>query len=331
MFWSPRPGCTISALLLPLLLTACGGGGSDQSSNTTTPPTSQSTSTQSPATSSPVGSSSEAGAPAYTGDSATDGFNWFNFRRQQIGLQPLRRNAQVDAAAQGHSEYQKLNKMITHDQDRSKPGFTGEHLADRLSAAGYRFTQGSYAYGEVISSTTDRSGANAAEALIAAIYHRFLVFEPMFSEAGSGAASVSGGYMYFTTDFTANGLDYSKGLASNGIVTYPFANQTGIPINFFSDYEVPDPVADRNEVGYPISVHANIDANIVVQSFTVAPRGGAALKTQTVSGSTSGSSGPSAIAIVPLDPLRAATTYDVQFSGTVKGARVNRSWSFTTR
>jgi uncharacterized protein YkwD len=328
MFWSPRPACTISALLLPLLLTACGGGSSDQGSNTTIPPASQSTSTPS---TSPVGSSSEVGAPTFTGNSATDGFNWFNFRRQQIGLQPLRRNAQVDAASQGHSEYQKLNQSITHDQDRAKPGFTGEHLADRLAAAGYRFTQGSYAYGEVISSTTDRSGANAAEALIAAIYHRFLVFEPMFSEAGSGAASVSGGYMYFTTDFTANGLDYSKGLADNGLVTYPFANQTGLPINFFSDYEVPDPVQNRNEVGYPISVHANIDAEIVVQSFTVAPRGGASLPTQTVNASTAGSAGPSAVAIVPLDPLRAATTYDVQFSGTVKGARVNRSWSFTTR
>jgi uncharacterized protein YkwD len=331
MFWSPRPACTISALLLPLLLGACGGGGSDQGSSSTPPPAQSASTTQTPSTSSPTASSSNPGAPTATGDSAADGFNWFNYRRQQIGLQALRRNAQVDVAAQGHSDYQKTNKTITHDQDPAKPGFTGEHLADRLAAAGYRFTQGSYAYGEVISSTTDRSGANAAEALIAAIYHRFLIFEPMFSEAGAGAASVSGGYMYFTTDFTANGLDYSKGLADNGIVTYPFANQTGVPVNFFSDYEVPDPVPDRNEVGYPISVHANIDAAIVAQSFTVAPRGGAALPTQSVNGSTTGSSGASAIAIVPLEPLRAATTYDVQFSGTVKGARVNRSWSFTTR
>lgn len=328
MFWSPRPACTISALLLPLLLTACGGGGGgDEDSGN--PPTSSPTST--PPVASPVGSSAETGAPVYTGDSATDGLNWFNYRRKQIGIQQLRRNAQVDAAAQGHSDYQRINNTITHDQDPAKAGFTGEHLADRLAAANYRFTQGSYAYGEVISSTTDRSGINAAEALIAAIYHRFLIFEPMFSEAGAGAASVPGGYMYFTTDFTANGLDYSKGLPNGGFVTYPFPDQTGVPLNFFSDYEVPDPVPDRNEVGYPISVHANIDANIVIGSFTVAPRGGAPLPTQSVVGSSSGLSGPSAVSIVPVAPLRAATTYDVRFSGSIKGIDVSRSWSFTTR
>jgi hypothetical protein len=34
---------------------------------------------------------------------------------------------------------------------------------------------------------------------------------------------------------------------------------------------------------------------------------------------------------VPLAPLRAATTYDVSFSGTVGGAGVSRNWSFTTK
>lgn len=324
MSWSTRPAGTISALSFSLLLAACGGGGNDsKSSNTGATPSTPVTA--------PAGPAPETGAPAFTGNSATDGFNWFNFRRQQIGIQTLGRNAQVDAAAQGHSEYQKINNTITHDQDPAKSGFTGATLMERLSAADYRFTRGSYAYGEVISSTTDGSGVNAAEALIAAIYHRFLIFEPMFSEAGAGAATVSGGYMYFTTDFTANGLDYSKGLAEGGFVTYPFPNQTGVPINFYSDYEVPDPVPDRNQVGYPISIHANIDAAIVIRSFTIAPRGGAALPTHSVASNSSGTSGPSAVSIVPLEPLRAGTVYDVRFDGTVKGIEASRNWSFTTR
>jgi hypothetical protein len=39
----------------------------------------------------------------------------------------------------------------------------------------------------------------------------------------------------------------------------------------------------------------------------------------------------SAAAIIPLAPLRSATTYDVSFSGTVGGTAVTRSWSFTTK
>ncbi len=331
MAWSLRLIHIIPALSASLLFAACGGDGGDSGDGKTSgnPGTEVTAPVTAPAGSS--GSIPEAGAPVASGDSATDGLNWFNYRRQQLGIQPLRRNAQVDTAAQHHSNYQKINDEVTHEQDPSKPGFTGVNLFDRLTAANYRFTQGSYAYGEVISATPDSSGAKAAESLIAAIYHRFLVFEPMFSEAGAAVAIVPGGYMYFTTNFTANGLDYSKGLPSGGVVTYPFANQIGVPGNFFSDQEVPDPVPNRNEVGYPISVHANIDASIVIQSFTVQPRGGVPLAVATVTSAQSGNSGPSAVAIVPLNVLQPATTYDVRFNGSAGAQTISRTWSFTTR
>jgi uncharacterized protein YkwD len=320
MVWSARASLVVSVLLSVTLLVACGGSSSGSSGST------------SPATSSgtpPAGT--EPNAPALTGNSASDGFNWFNYRCQQIGLRPLSRNALLDTAAQNHSTYQKLNDTITHTEDPAKPGFTGATEFDRVGAAGYRLS-GSYALGEVISSTTDNSGVNAAEALVTAIYHRFLVFEPMFHDGGAGSATVTGGYMYFTVDFGSSPLDYSKGLLLGGFVNYPFANQTGVPVNFFSDYEIPDPVPNRNEVGYPISVHANINATITVGSFTVQPHGGSALATVTVLGDThSNGSGPSAVAIIPLDKLTPLTTYDVQFTGAIDGVPAVRSWSFTTR
>jgi hypothetical protein len=37
------------------------------------------------------------------------------------------------------------------------------------------------------------------------------------------------------------------------------------------------------------------------------------------------------VAIIPLDKLTPATTYDVQFTGTISGIPVSKSWSFTTR
>lgn len=303
----------LPAALLVAVLAGCGGGGNDTAATgpVTAPPTPQ-----------------EPGAPALTGNTATDGYNWFNYRRAQAGLGALTRNGRLDAAAQGHSDYQRLNRTITHEQSEGLPGFTGVTLKSRLLAAGYPLN-GSYTAGEVISATTAGSGFYQAEELITAIYHRFVIFEPVFTDIGAGAATIPGSYTYFTADFAAvNGLG---GLGTGRLVTYPVANQANVALNFFSDSEAPDPVPDRNEVGYPISVHADYGSTLQVRSFTVAPRGGAALETRLLSLAAGTSTSGSAAAIVPLAPLRSATTYDVSFSGTVGGVDVARNWSFSTK
>lgn len=316
--FSPLPAAMV---LVAALLTACGGGGG--SSNQTAPTTSTNPTTP------PL---QEPGAPTLTGNTALDGFNWLNYRRAQLGLSVLTRNTQVDAAALGHSNYLRLNNTVSHDQTVGAPGFTGVNLINRLAAAGYGLP-GGYAIGEVISATTDTSGFYQAEELITAIYHRFVMFEPVFKEVGTGATTVSGGYTYFTADLTAvNGL--GPGIGAGRLVNYPFSNQTNVPINFFSDTESPDPVPNQNEVGYPISVHADSGrggAGVVVRSFTITPRGGSALNTLLLSTATdSRTTGPVA-AIIPLAPLRRGTVYDVSFDGTVNGIAAPRTWSFTTR
>jgi uncharacterized protein YkwD len=312
---------TLAALLMSSLLVACGGGGGDTSAlvgpaTTTTAPLTQ-----------------EPGAPTLTGNIATDGFNWINYRRAQLGLPVLSRNSLIDTSAQGHSDYQRLNNTITHEQTRGLPGFTGVTLSDRLNAAGYTLTNHAFSVGEVISATTTGSGFDQAEQLITAVYHRFVIFEPVFRELGTGAATVSGGYTYFTADFAA--LDRFQGLGAGRFVTYPINNQTKVPTNFFSDSESPDPVPNQNEVGYPISVHAdsaNSNTILTVQRFTVAPRNGTALATRLLSfDSGTSDNTKNAAAIVPLAPLRSATVYDVSFSGTVAGIAVTRDWSFTTK
>jgi len=315
----------LPALFSAIVLAACGGGGSDNGGSVAVQPVAN------------LGAS-EPNAPQLTGDTATDGLNWFNFRRQQLGLAPLVRNAKLDLAALGHSNYQKVNNVITHEQTLGKPAFTGVTVKDRLKAAGYALPADNYAYGEVISSTSSDSGFNAAEDLIAAIYHRFLVLEPMFKEAGVGAATAAGGPTYFTANFAVIGL--TGGLARSAVVSYPFSGQQRVPLNFFSDNEAPDPVPGKNEVGYPISIHANILATVMTDSFTVRPRGGAALPVQLLTGVANPNTpnvavdphtSPSAAAIIPLNPLSSATTYDVQFTGSVDGVPVSHSWSFTTQ
>ena len=315
-----RNASMLSALLLAALLSACGGGGGGASpaggSGNVAPPDL----TQAP------------GAPVFTGNTALDGYNWINYRRATLGLSTLTRNARIDAAAQGHSDYQRQNNTVTHDQTPGLPGYTGATLLDRLTKAGYA-TPLPYAIGEVISATSNPSGFYQAEELITAIYHRFVMFEPVFKEAGTGAATTSANYTYFTADLTAVG-GYGAGLGAGRIVNYPAANQTAVPVNFFSDSESPDPVPGQNEVGYPISVHADTirdGVGVTVQSFTVAPRGGAALTVRLLSHANDSHTPETAAAIIPLAPLKGATIYDVSFSGVVAGVPVTRNWSFTTQ
>lgn len=295
-------------------LVACGGGGGGAPASS--------------ASSSPLPVASD--APALTNDIATDGRNWINYRRNQIGMSILSHNTIIDIAAQGHSNYQLTNNTVTHVQTAGKPGFTGATELDRLTAAGYVFGNASHAYGEVISATQSQNGAYMAEQLITAIYHRFVIFEPVFKEIGTGAASTSSGYSYFTADFTSNN-GYGPGLAAGTVAVWPYNGQTQVPVNFFSDYESPDPVPGLNEVGYPISVHANITSTVTVQSFTVQPRGGSNLSVRLLTHATDTETVQSGAAIIPLAKLASGTIYDVSFTGAVDGVPVSRSWSFTTQ
>jgi uncharacterized protein YkwD len=306
---------TWSGVLLLSLLTGCGG-----SSDHNTPAASSSL---------PAAQDLEAGAPQATGNTATDTYNWFNFRRRQAGAPSVARNDVIDLAAQGHSNYQQQNVVITHDQRAGNPGFTGATLADRLQAAGYRFTQPNWAYGEVLVATGNPQGGAPAEALLAAIFHRFIVLEPRFKEVGLGAATVPDGYTYVTADFAANGL--AAALAPGSVIVYPFAGQQRIATTFYSDREAPDPVPDRDAVGYPVSVQAGLQTTLAVDSFTIAPHGLAPLAVQLLTNPLNSEVPPSAAAIIPLEILAPATTYDVQFVGRADGRPVSQSWSFTTQ
>ena len=302
----------LPALFMAGLLAACGGG---NGSNPTVSP--------------PLNLAQEAGAPAFTGNTALDGFNWINYRRIQAGLPKLTENSLIDAAAQGHSNYQKINNTITHDEISSNSGFTGAQLVDRLNAAGY-LLKGEYAAGEVIAAATDTSGFVLSEQLITAIYHRFVIFEPAFKEIGTGAATIAGGYTYFTADFAANN-GYGPGLRRGNIVVYPVDKQTRVATSFSTNQETPDPVANQDLTGYPISVHANISAILNVSTFTVRPHGGSDLTVKMLISAQDPETPVSAAAIIPLAVLAASTTYDVAFSGSVDGVPVTRSWSFTTQ
>jgi uncharacterized protein YkwD len=310
----------VAAFVTALALAACGGSDNGNANGATGSSGGASTGF----------SGQDASAPVLTNNIANDGFNWINYRRAQAGVGALARNNMLDRSAQAHSDYQRMNGTVTHSEDSAKPGFTGATVEARVQAAGYTLVP-AYASGEIIAATANNSGFYMAEQLVTAIYHRFVMFEPLFKDMGAGAAAGTDKYTYFTTNLGAT-RGYSAGLPSHTIVSWPVNGQTGVETTFASDYEEPDPVPDRNEVGYPISIHANLTETVAVQSFTVHARGGANLPTRLLAkGQDPNTTMSSVAAIVPLSPLAANTTYDVSFSGTVGSAAVSKTWSFTTK
>ncbi len=186
----------------------------------------------------------------------------------------------------------------------------------------------------MIARAPNSDGAFLADELIAAIYHRFLIFEPLFKDAGSGAAISRSGDVYFTTNFAAN-KGYGAGIGNGKVVNYPYKDQIGVPTSFLSNSEEPDPVPNINEVGYPISVHSDATGTLAVTTFTVRLRGaGSDLPVRLLTADTDANTKAIALtaaAIIPLAPLQSGKTYDVAFSGVVSGIAVTRDWSFSTK
>lgn len=315
----------LAALLTGFVLISCGGGGGD----------------------SPVDAAAD--VTVYRGDAALiehvdaaqAGLDRFNYWRSQIGLAALQMHPLLNTSAAGHSSYQATNHVISHYQNPATTPFTGECLGDipghsvctaakvsRLEAVGFPL-QVPYAFGEVIARTARLDGAAAADALIAAIYHRFVVFEPAFTHIGGSIMQHKDEPVYFTANFSAS--QATGGFNSGGPVLFPFDGQSNVPLRFFSDQEQPDPVPLRNEVGYPVSVHASINSTISVTRFTIRPTGGGGdLPVQPLWRAVDPATVHSAAAIVPLDVLVPGTSYTVNFEGAVDEVPLVLQWRFTT-
>lgn len=334
-----------------LLAVSCGGGGGDNSAGNPVSPSSQN------------GTQQEAGAPTATGNTASDGFAWINYRRAGAGLTTLALSSEIARAAQNHSDYQRINgpfseegssgsSPITHSETIGMPGYTGASACpDRIAATGFAFnSQDGYGCGEVISAMSVSSGFTAAEELIAAIYHRFIIFQPSFREAGAGSAQSSDGrYTIFTQNFAVRGS--FAGLGNGNVAVYPYSGQTLVPTSFDHSTELPDPLPPAMfpeyvnvSVGYPVSVHTDLDQRIAVTRFTLRRQSDATLlSTRLLSAATDAETQPFSAAIVPFQQLSPNTAYVAEFSGTVScdqsyrvepcppPTAVNRTWTFTTR
>src|SRR5580704_13157780 len=96
--YSNRAVRALFALVLSFSLAACGGGASIATPVDTTPT---------------LVSAEDSTSPRLSGNTAIDGLNWINYRRQQAGVPALERNARLETAAQGQSNDLQLNKVVS--------------------------------------------------------------------------------------------------------------------------------------------------------------------------------------------------------------------------
>lgn len=249
-----------------------------------------------------------------------------NLRRTQIGLPTVAQNALVDTAALGHSKYLATNNLTGHFQSSSQfpSGFTGTDPGARLTAAGYPYK----AYSEVIAFGPS-SGVTAIENLIQAIYHRFGIFSTNVDEVGVGYSDAHPTYKYVVTaDFAAKSSTVAQ--PSSWVGVYPIDGQTNVPVDFFTDEESPDPVAEANRVGYAASLHIDGNRTLTTTSFTLTNAAGTVLNTKLLSNSSDSNTPKSVASIIPLSVLDYGATYTAKFVGSANGTALSKTWSFTT-
>lgn len=320
----------LTAALLSSLLAACGGGGGGSGDGDTAvvPPPGTPVVVTPPSFEDTTPAQTTVPAPSYTSTYRLEAFNRFNEIRQAAGLGLLRQNAQLDVAAQGHSDYLSLNDAYGHFQTPGLNGFTGASPYSRALVAGYPAPD---SVTEVQSTDTGNPpGWSHIDGLLSTPYHRMAMLNYRFDEMGVG----------HNGEFPANltvkmGRNPGQGAPDRLFVIWPLdgatsVHRTGSPEN-------PNPIPENNgsPYGYTVSIQTHEFKQLDVTSFTLEDASGNIVNTKLLHHTTD--TNLSSIyyaryfaALIGRSALNANTTYTARFSGAVDGAPVTHTWSFTT-
>ena len=312
-------------------LASCGGGGGD------------------PAPSTPQAAAVSAFPVTYAaGSEDLAAFNLLNLEREHCGFGNLTQNAQLDAAARAHADYQIFNNLISHVEVAGNPnGFTGVLPSDRIAAAGYA---GAGAVTDEIAGfigTTQKTGLGeqALRNLLNAPYH----LQGLMSGFRDVGLSVRSGLDTGTGSATVilqidAAFKKSVGpqlLAATAVHTYPCEGTSGV--NRRLTNEEPNPVPGRNLSTTPLgsSIYVavrvgnvlNISSASMIQIGTgqsVTLRAPITAANDPYGPCAAGCFQPHQAYVVADAPLLASTPYQVSINGTNNGIAFTRSFTFTT-
>ena len=255
-----------------------------------------------------------------------------NYHRRLAGLPPVAAEPRLLKAAQSHSSYlDSANEMGHYEDKKTNPYYTGNSPFDRIDAAHYDYAEA----GEVVAREPSSHPAAAVDALMTAIYHRFIILSVDFVHAGPGVslkAHQGMDLLNVTVDFGAEALPPLP--RPSALTVYPAETQTGIPTDFDPAEEFPNPMPGHTLVGYPVSIQVDARQAFAVESFEIyemapdtPPRG---LEAKLLTHSLDAETPAHAAALIPVAPLAPGTIHQVVFSGSVGGMLVSKTWQFAT-
>ena len=247
-----------------------------------------------------------------------------NDYRAKAHLPAVHLDARISNGAASHSYWWLFNLSLPqvkglgiHREVPGTPGYTGVTMRDRSVSFGFPRNLG---MAEVIDHTgTAESGVTV---WIDSVYHRFPLMAPDLDAVGFGEA-IGGGLPIETMD-----VSFRTEVGDPRVmVAYPADGQADVPREFTGN-ELPDPVPGgyQSPTGYPITVNFNPHAAASVSSITLRQAGGdvpywsiaPVLADENV------------LTILPKDPLKPRTTYQVHIGGQIQGIAYTKDWSFTT-
>ena len=264
-----------------------------------------------------------------------------NQNRSAAGLPPLALSSPLDLAAKSYADYLANNittpYQITHAESQGPAYFTGNGPTDRGRYFGYENL-----LGEVANPAADPVAS--LQGWMATVYHRLAWMQYSSSYIGFGNATTpgnsSGGpYGYAVVDFGIT----TAAPQSRSTSTWPYNNQTNVPLTFQNETPNPFAMVANPPQGYPISLHLAQPANVTTGADNTAPSATLTANNQPVpvyyldrNNDTSNDYQSPQITgddyfMIPQQPLAPGTTYTAAISGTdTKGHQFTQTWSFST-
>lgn len=326
----------VLSLTLSFTLASCGGGSTGGGADT--PPAPVEKILSSTIVSQTVLSNYAPGTPA------RDAFDYLNVQRVACGFGSLDQSVLIDAAAQAHSNYLKINNLVTghyEDKTRFPNGFTGVNSQTRIMSAGYSTADG--AGSEVIGfSAPPYFGTSIGRAeimnLFLAPYHGNGMLQ--------GDRDVGIGFnpdtLEMIVDFAFSNARPKQLLRSDVVATYPCNGTTGVLSKSYAD-ENPTPITGRNlqtnPIGHPIYLKVRDGQILNLSSFDLRKVGSSSSTTTVLVNKGNANANlildNSSVIIIPTTPLDPNTTYSFAANGTNttadgKSQPLNVNFTFST-
>ena len=337
-------------------LTACGGGGGGSDPGTAAAQPGAQAAAEAAAASAAADAAAQAAIVAAAppsnyaaGSEELAAFNLLNFERGRCGFGQLTQNAQLDAAARSHADYQILNDVLTHVENRNTnpTGFTGTFPLDRVLAKGYTNVGG--VTDEIVglfgTSAKTGTGVSGVRSLLSAPYHlRGLVGG--YRDVGfSSRSSTDLGSDPATVILQLNAAYKSAAgpqLPGSGEVnTYPCEGTTGVNRQLAN--ESPNPIPGRDLAVNPLGavVYVGLREGNVLRINNVAMTQVSTGRRIQLRAPVTAANDPYAPclegcfkahqAYVAADaPLQADSAFQVIINGTNNGSAFSRSFVFST-